>query len=125
MMPFQPETWTTGDLIVNQKGGKSCNIACEGETPKFRFATLENHIHSPYGAGAWDTGATRLSIDFVIDENLKAFLTKLDNWAKQTIKDNSLKFFNKKLKEIDSIYVSCIKRYSEGGIVNQVQCDTS
>ena len=90
-MPFQPETWTTGDVLVNTKGGKSCNIVCEGETPKFRFATPENPIHSPYGAGAWDTGATRLSIDFVLTDDLRAFLVKLGNLAKLAIKDNAVK----------------------------------
>jgi len=124
MMPFQPESWTTGELLVNAKGGKSCNIVCEGETPKFRFATPENPIHSPYGAGAWDLGSTRLNLDFAITDDLRPFLVQLDNWAKQTIKDNSMKFFGKKLKEVDSVYTSCIKQHSKGGIVyaDTVRC---
>ena len=121
-MPFQPDTWTTGEVLLNAKGGKSCNIVCCGETPKFRFATPENPIYSPYGASSWDIGASRLNLDFVVNDDLRTFLTNLDNWAKQTLKENSIKFFGKKLKEVDSIYVSCIKQHAKGGIVYPDTC---
>ena len=72
-MHFQPDTWTTGDVFTNPKGGKSVNIVCGGETPKFRFATPENPITSPYGTSSWDPGATRLSIAFVLNDDLRTF----------------------------------------------------
>ena len=113
MFSFQPESWTVGDLFVSQKGARSASITCRGEAPKFRFATPENLISSPYGASSFDAG-TRLSIDFMLTKDLQDFCETLDSWAKTTLQENSENLFNKKHSQetIEQMYQSVIKSRS-------------
>ena len=125
MISFQPESWTVGDLFVSQKGAKSASITCRGEAPKFRFATPENPISSPYGASSFDAG-TRLSIDFVLTKDLQDFCEALDSWAKTTLQENSEILFSKKHSQetIEQMYQSVIKKHAKGSTTypNTVRC---
>ena len=85
--------WKVGDIVSNARGTKSASILSNGQCPTKKFGTVAHPLHSPYGVSSFDPNSTRLSIDFNVDGDLREFLEKLDEWAKETIERESPKLF--------------------------------
>ncbi len=94
-----PATWTLANPVVGAKGGKTSAIAERGEAP---VHNCERFYKAPFGAGSWSAEEKlRLNLDLAIDDELTAWLEKVDDAVIALLAAKSSTFFKKCLSKAE------------------------
>jgi hypothetical protein len=114
--------WDISSLEVNKNGGKSCYIYASSDdktSPRIQLCQDgEAQLKSPFGLNSYnDSQTNRKNLEFsIVTPALEAFFRKVDEFALQTAKENSERWFKKTLSEdeIKSMYKPCLTENVNG-----------
>jgi hypothetical protein len=114
--------WDISSLEVNKNGGKSCFIYTSSDdktSPRIQLCRDDEvQLKSPFGLNSYnDSPSDRKNLEFsVTTPELEAFFRKVDEFALQTAKENSERWFKKSLseEEIKSMYKPCLTENNSG-----------
>ena len=109
---------------VNARGAKFCPLSAGGERVHLTFGSKSQPLSTQWGPSSFDQNSmsSRCNFDFICNEDLKATLQSIDDWARSYICVNSQRLMGKTLtgaQVLDSYKPALIER---GAYPSQARC---